>query len=577
MPAERPPAAKEIYDIYPCHDIGEGKIFRGIDDIAGRIARESLVLIDGYIGVFFETIKQQLEQALHSLTARTVIWVSTDLFLKPESEIDSLVSPFLGGDDPLFGRRTTLYLREFFNLENVTGFLAGTCEPLTIVYGIGAALFSPVGLLLYFDLPKNELQFRARAGSVTNLGAGVSADPKAMYKRFYFVDWIVLNRHKADIAERIDILADAQRHDDITWMTGTDFRESVAGLSANVFRARPWFEPGSWGGSWIKNKIPGINREVPNYAWSFELISPENGIIVTSSDYLLEFSFDFLMYLQAESILGECHDRFKTDFPIRFDFLDTFDGGNLSVQCHPRPEYIKEHFGEEFTQEEAYYILDNKENSGVYLGFRDDISEDAFRETLAESLSGGTEVKIDEYLLFHPSRKHDFFLIPCGTVHGSGINNLVLEISTTPYIFTFKMYDWLRPDLDGRPRPLNLGRAMENLYFSRKGKAVYDELISRPQLEQSGPDWKIYHLPTHHSQLYDVKRCHFNTVAEFNTFNRFFVMSLVEGVSISVRAGEGEIRRYSYAETFIIPAAAKRFRLINEGAGEAIVVMAFVK
>lgn len=576
LPVSKPLFAEGKYDIYPSLKINDNQIFAGFETLAEKIKSYRNVIIDGYNGVFFDSFQVQLDKILLK-NGYKVSWKKTSDFYKPAWQILEMTAPFLGGDDPLFGRRTSLNLEDFFIAEKLKLVRPDQDSDINILIGPGAALASWEGLLIYIDIPKNEIQFRSRAGSVSNLGETAASDPRKMYKCFYFVDWVVLNKHKKQILPSVDLFVDGQRPEIPVWMEGTTLRKSLLLMSRNVFRVRPWFEPGVWGGTWIRNNIAGLNKNVPNYAWSFELITPENGLLIESSSLLCEVSFDCLMYQQAEAVLGDCYQEFGTDFPIRFDFLDTFDGANLSLQCHPNPQYMKENFSEDFTQEESYYILDTKDNASVFLGFRSDIEPEKFRQDLEESFDRKRAFDPDKYILKHRVKKHDLLLIPYGTIHGSGKNNLVLEISTTPYIFTFKMYDWQRPDLDGIPRPLNIDRGMANLCFDRKGDYVNSKLIAKPELLDEGSDWQVYHLPTHETHSYDVHRYHFQSVIDIPTNNKCLVMSLTEGQSIVIETRDGFKTTFSYAETFVIPAAAQSVRITNNSTSEAILVKAFMK
>ena len=564
------------YDVYPGFDIGSGKIFSGYDTLADQLIGHSQVIIDGYGGVLWDTFHEQLDQIL-AQRGITVAWFNINDALRPTNEIETMVAPFLGGSDPLFGTRFTEHLADFFDAEKLRDLRPAADVVLNIIYGCGAALSGWDGLLIYIDIPKNEIQFRARAEAITNLACAQANTPQMMYKRFYFVDWVALNRHKADLLSRIDWVIDGQRPDVPVLIAGSDFLAALETMSHNYFRVRPWFEPGPWGGQWIKQYLSQLAQDVPNYAWSFELIVPENGLLLESDTLLLEVSFDFIMYYDNRSILGQCADRFGYEFPVRFDFLDTFDGGNLSLQCHPRPDYARHHFGENFTQDETYYILDCAPDAKVYLGFREDIDADAFRQALEDSYTRSVPVEVERFVTIEPAHRHDLFLIPSGTIHCSGINNLVLEISATPYIFTFKLYDWLRLGMDGKPRPLNIARAFENLNFERKGDKAHRELVSRPSVLSEGDGWQIVHVPTHPEHFYDVHRLEFTQQLEVETGNSFNILSLVEGQSIILETAVGIRQRFNYAETFVVPASAGHYRLINEGSNPVKVIRCFMK
>lgn len=576
LPSRRPPHDPDQYNIYPAVPLPAGAIHLGFPALAANLVTQRVGIIDGDAAVLWDDFQHALDATLRAQGIQAV-WLDMRTVLRTVAEIETLVAPFLGDNDPLFGTRFTGTLNDFFDLERLRPREPAVHDPLTIVYGVGAALLGWDGLLIYLDVPKNEAQFRARAGSVRNIGAGNASDPKAHYKRSYFVDWVVLKAHKAAVLPRIDLLVDIQRPDDPAMLQGRSFRQALETMSRTAFRPRPWFEPGPWGGQWLKRHILELPQDAPNLAWSFELIAPENGLLFESSGTLLEASLDWLLVGHAENLLGLYATYFGDAFPIRFDFLDTIAGGNLSLQCHPRLDYIRAAFGETFTQDETYYILDCSDDAIVYLGFRDDIDPVTFRAALDESASSGTVVDVARFVTKVAAKRHDLYLIPNGTVHCSGAGNLVLEISATPYIFTFKLYDWLRLDLEGRPRPLNVARAFENLDFQRKGSRVSIELVAQPRIHSMGQDWQIVHLPTHREHFYDVHRLEFAHSVAVEADGSVHVLMVVEGQQVRLELADGTSQRYCYAETFVVTASAGGYRLVNEGHSLVKVVRAFLK
>lgn len=581
LPLKTPERHPGKYELYPSFEV-EGDIFTGVGKLAEKLAGSRVVVMDGFEGVFWEQLVSRLSSAL-TACGKKVSTADVSGAMKSADEIDFLLKPFMGPEDSIFGRMTTLHLVDFFDREKLETLKADASADITIIYGTGARLTGlhkeKDAVLVYVDLPKNELQFRMAAGSAMNLGVAIPLDSRTAYKRCYFVEWPILDKERADMLGEIDWMVDDQRIDEYTFLSGETLRNGLDAMSAAPFRVRPWFAPGVWGGTWLRDHIDGLNRDEKNIAWSYELMAYENGILLSHDGVLFETSFSALMEYRYRNILGDCAETFKSDFPIRFDFLDTIGGGNLSVQCHPRPEYIRSQFGKDYTQDETYYILRCTPDATVYLGFQENIEKDKFEAALEKSQAEAKPLEITDYVQSHHAEKGELFLIPGGTIHASGAGNLVLEISSAPYIFTFKMYDWVRLDMDGRPRPINIKHGLANVRFDRKGQVVKDKFISHPQLVEETPEYKKEHLPTHHDHFYDVHRYSVRPGGGFvvDEKDKVHVWMIVEGDTCSLTMADGRKYGYSSLETFIVPAAAGAYTVTNDSGKDIVLVKAFVK
>jgi len=576
------------FDTFPKFTIINGIIEKGYDALCKNIIEEipeglRVLVIDGYQGTHWEEFISGLNEALRSRNILPELINMADAYAS-EKEIYDRIEKFLGGNDPIFGKHYPLGPEYLFDADKISEFRItssirrGTkSNKLTIIYGTGASLIEQFDKLWYIDVPKDYIQEYARRGELTNLGSTETASFGSFYKRSYFVEWPALNRLKKQVVPSLDLFIDLQNPEEPTAINGDDFRNALKEISETPFRLRPWFFPGPWGGKFMQGHM-GLDPEAPNFAWSFEMIVPENGIIIEKDNVTLEFSFDCLMYLYNRNVLGnDASKQFKYEWPVRFDYLDTIDGGNLSVQVHPQPDYIRKEFGETFTQDESYYICASKPGSQVYLGLTEECDPEEFRKTLEDSIKNGLEVNIEKFVNQEPSKPHDLFLIPNGTVHCSGEGNLVLEISATPYIFTFKIYDYLRRDLEGNLRPINIRRAFENIRFKRRKKWVQENLIAKPRVIKSGDGWQEVVLYDAPFTFYNIHRIEFDNEFVMNTNGIAYSTNLVQGEKVEIHSGNGRISKLSYLETMIIPAAADEIRIINMGKYPCKMVMVYVK
>lgn len=237
LPTQQPPAPGH-YDLYPAHNLGPGTLGLGFAALAERFTEHRVVVIDGFAGVFWDVLRVGLEAALGARGLR-VAWLDAAATMLEPERLERVVAPSLGGDDPLFGTRFRGSLAALFNSDRLGAFAPDPEADLSVVYGPGAALSGWDGLLVYVDLPKNEVQYRARAERPTNLGVRAALDPKAAYKRSYFVDWPALSAHKAALLPRLEVFVNGQRPAEPTFVSGDDLRTALDALSRSSFRPRP--------------------------------------------------------------------------------------------------------------------------------------------------------------------------------------------------------------------------------------------------------------------------------------------------------------------------------------------------
>ncbi len=559
------------YNRFPATTVEDGVLITDWQNILNEItsrSKNNIICIECYSGIYREELISQFQKIPN------VLFINSDDFFKSEIEVLNMTQNFMK-DDVLFGYLSNLKLEDFLDVERVAkvkeDIASNKYKGNIVVFGYGSTLVANPDLIIYADMPRWEINLRMRKRSVTALGVDNRKDPVSIQiKRGYFIDWNVLDRHKKSLYRKVDYWLDTVKEKP-KMIDRETFFKGIEKTANSPFRVVPFFDPAPWGGQWMK-EVCNLEKSVDNYGWCFDCVPEENSLLFNIKGELFEMPSMNLIYLKTREILGDpVEARFGDSFPIRFDLLDTMGGGNLSLQVHPTIQFARDSFGIPYTQDESYYVMDAKEGAVVYLGLKKEIDKKEMIADLEKANSQPDEI-FDEtkYINIIPAKKHDHYLIPAGTIHCSGANTLVLEISATPNIFTFKLWDWNRLGLDGKPRPINLDRGKEVLRWDRDTDFVNSELANRFVEIAKGDGWYEEKTGLHKNEFIETRRHTFTKQVKHNTSDSVNVLTLLEGREVIVESPTNAFEPFivHYAEAFVVPAHIKEYTITPYGEAE---------
>ena len=547
--------------------------------------RPVILAIDGYSGIDWKKSITQLKKSFQEGGVSLKL-IDFSRCYKSHLEMEKLLSLYKGNDET-FGR---IFGGKLENLL-VEGRINGLKElfenylkkksrlpKALICFGPGSACRQLRGLydiIFYRDITREEITRRNAKGLVAPLGIrggdkSVKGQPAYLAgRRFYYLDFPVLDKHKKNLNKEIHFYIDDNLAGKPKLIDKQILDEMISNLAQEPIQLKAFHDEGVWGGQWLK-KNRNLPAEMVNCAWGYELMAYQMSVKIPVGSAYLEIPFANLLDAESENIMGRRVNKiFKGIWPIRVNYDDCWEGGDMAIQIHPDSSYIKNNFNEFLHQDESYYIMASAPGSYVYLGLKEGLDLNEFSKAVRKAEKEGIPFDHRKYVNVFPAKEGDLFLIPAGTLHASGKGCVVLELSSTTDRYTFHLYDYLRPDLNGKLREIHSAHAfnMANKYPHRTTLWVKKEIIQKPRIIRKGRNWAEYLLGKFKDMVFEVHRFEFKTTIEDDTKEVPHVLSMVKGERVLIQSRVFRERQFvlNFSETVIVPACFGKYVIINQG------------
>lgn len=562
-----------------------------ITAIAPKVEKEgAIVAFDGYTSTKWDLLVSLLARECDVFGFKIEFVDSYKRTFKSGEEIDGIVDPLLIWDkkiDPtlLYGK---VYHGGYIGLMDPAKVEAYKKEipalkapgTLVVVYGYGSLIqeFRPLyDVKCWLDITPMNAMLRIRAGEYANLGKKHAGIINRTIRRCYYCDFenaVQLRKELFATGELDWYFLDNDRNN-LQMMPFSTFADVCAQLVKYPFRAKPCYLEGVWGGSYMKEKRH-LPEKMRNAAWVFDFIPMEVSVLVKAGEELLDINYCSFVHKEGVALMSEkCVKKYQGYFPIRFNWDDSYHStGNMSIQCHSGGEFNVKNYNEFGRQDESYYVVVTGQDAKTFIGFRDDADIPAF---FREIEAADTEHKPCDYLKYvsyEESKPGLQVMLPAGTIHSSGRNQVILEIgSLTIGSYTYKMYDYLRLDFDGKQRPIHTHLGELNVRQDRRHSVIHDPdspeyIVQQPRLDKEGEGWKEFILGENPQMYISLRRLEFEKTCEQDTKGeKFHVLTLVDGDHVRIRSVEHPERYFDldFMEIACVPASMGKYVIENLG------------
>lgn len=568
--------------------VGKQSVFERILALIGSGKKH--IAIDGYAGVAFETLRNELALQSNGLLVHVV---DMSELLRSAEEIRELTASSLPTDlemDPvsLYGVRMERHYEEFLNPAHLEGLktLLRKEEPV-IVVGRGAlcdALCGAYDYRIWADMTPRQTALNFKAGLARNLGETDDMPFGAVMRRNYYVDFelAIALRWSLIRTGALDGYLAADDINQLVMLSYATLCEVFERLRTRPLRCRPVYLEGVWGGFYLK-RLRHLPDEMKNCAWIFDMIPMEVSLAAVIEGQELEVPFFTFVQQQGKALLGEkAYNKFGGYFPLRFNYDDTFHSqGNMSIQCHPDAAYAIKHHGELGRQDESYYVCVAGQDACTYLGFKEKDSCEQFFIEAEKAQKSHEPMDYKQYLHAVPSKPGTQVMIPAGTVHASGHNQVILEIgSLTIGSYTYKLYDYQRIDPATHcPRPIHLKAGRMVIHPERCGNWIDEQLVNHGGIAERRQSDAEKVVGEHDLLYFSLRTETFTESLLDNTQDQFHVLALTEGECVRIESVREPTRAFTahYLDVVVIPADFGAYRLLNLGQGPVTVHKTMLK